>query len=245
MSAPMLPASPSAPMEPAPAVPGTEASRALLGGTTQPRPITLWGSSSMSSEGGAEATPLPIRIHEHLALAAAPAVVHPFGVGATQSAHALLMRGLDEPHVTPQAPVGDGAVAVQLDSALPARGPLRCRGEVDGVVGTLDATSGSWRFVADDASAALGPGTFRSALSQVAADARQVLWLGKNNILDTSAVLDHTQRMWDAAARPEDDTLVLGHWPTANDPTGSATGDALTEVNDELTLHRAFCARWP
>src|SRR5690625_8032924 len=55
----------------------------------------------------------------------------------------------------------------------------------------------------------------------------------KNNILDTTAVLAHTQRMWDAAEAPETDTLVLGHWPTEFDAAGSPTGQALSTVNAE------------
>lgn len=229
-------------------MPGTDASRQLLAPAEDTRPITLWGSSSMSSEGGVEGAPLPIRIHEHLALAAAPAVVHPYGVGATRSAHALLMRGLEQPLLTPDsagatdtagtsgttgatdAPV---TTAVHLDPDLPPRGPLSCPGEVDGVPGILDGTSGTWRFKADDPAAVLAPGTFRSALAAVADSSRQVLWLGKNNILEVDTVLEHTQRMWDAAADPTQDTLVLGHWPTEDDPAGSPTGEALSAVNAE------------
>lgn len=231
-------------------MPGTDASRRLLAPADDTRPITLWGSSSMSSEGGDEGTPLPIRIHEHLALAAAPAVVHPFGVGATKSAHALLMRGLEQPHLTPDVAAdgpgstgeatdpADGtdaptATAVHLEPALPPQGPLRCPGDVDGVAGILDGTSGTWRFMADDPAAVLTPGTFRSALTAVADSSRQVLWLGKNNILEVEAVLEHTQRMWDATAHPAEDSLVLGHWPTFNDAAGSSTGEALAKVNRE------------
>ncbi|PZP16073.1 MAG: hypothetical protein DI611_07065 [Brachybacterium faecium] len=232
-------------------MPGTDASRRLLAPADDTRPITLWGSSSMSSEGGDEGTPLPIRIHEHLALAAAPAVVHPFGVGATKSAHALLMRGLERPRLVPEpdatidaadAAAGTGAsgaagtpavTAVHLEPDLPPQGPVRCPGDVDGVAGILDGTSGTWRFMPDDPAAVLSPGTFRSALTAVADSSRQVLWLGKNNILEVEAVLEHTQRMWDATAHPAEDSLVLGHWPTFNDATGSSTGEALTEVNTE------------
>src|SRR5690625_7281936 len=57
--------------------------------------------------------------------------------------------------------------------------------------------------------------------------------MGKNNILDPTAVLAHTQRMWDAAEAPETDTLVLGHWPTEFDAAGSPTGQALSTVNAE------------
>ena len=229
------PPSPVAPAEPgtgSDSTPGTDASRHLLNPARDARPITLWGSSSMSSEGGAEGTPRPIRIHEHLALAAAPTPVHAFGVGATQSGHALLMRGLARPRISPdQGPDDSGAVPVHLDTDLPAFGPLRCPGEVDGVAGTLDATSGTWRFVTDDAAASLPTGTFRSSLAEVADGSRQVLWLGKNNILQVDTVLEHTQRMWDAAADPANDTLVLGHWPTEHDAAGSPTGEALTAVN--------------
>src|SRR5690625_67019 len=94
MPAPSL-AAPAAPGAPRPAeLPGprtgSDASRRLFSVRDASRPIALWGSSSMSSEGGDEATPVPIRIHEHLALAAAPATVHAYGVGATTSAHTLL-----------------------------------------------------------------------------------------------------------------------------------------------------------
>lgn len=226
-------------------MPGTDASRRLFARADDTRPITLWGSSSMSSEGGDEGTPLPIRIHEHLALAVAPAVVYPFGVGATKSAHALLMRGLERPHLVPEpdaaidAAVSTGATgaaamtAVHLEPDLPPQGPVRCPGDVDGVAGILDGTSGTWRFMLDDPAAVLLPGTFRSALTAVADSSRQVLWLGKNNILEVEAVLEHTQRMWDATAHPAEDSLVLGHWPTVSDAAGSSTGEALTEVNTE------------
>lgn len=237
MPAPRRPLSPSRPLSPTGpgsndgSAPGTEASRRLLNPVDTPRPITLWGSSSMSSEGGSEATPTPIRIHEHLALAT-PAPVHAFGVSATQSAHALLMRGLDHPRVSPDSGAdGSGATPVHLDPDLAPHGPLRCPGSVDGVAGTLDATSGAWRFVADDAASSVRTGTFRSALAEVADASRQVLWIGKNNILQVDTVLEHTQRMWDATADPDHDSLVLGQWPTENDAVGSATGDAVNAVN--------------
>lgn len=63
-------AAPAAPVpaEATSAVTGTEASRRLLAPELDARPLTLWGSSSMSSEGGSADTPLAVRIHEHLAL---------------------------------------------------------------------------------------------------------------------------------------------------------------------------------
>lgn len=231
--APQDPVAPLDPLRGPTSGTGTEASRNLLGSTAPPRPITLWGSSSMSSAGGAHATPLPVMIHEHVALAASPTAVHAFGVSATLSAHALLLRGLYDPQMTPGAAIGGGAIAVTVDPALPALGQVRCPGHLGGVPGVLDGTSGSWKFFADDAGAAVGPGAFHSGLSEVAAAARQVLWLGKNNILDVDTVLEHTQRMWDSTSDPAQDSLVLGHWPTRNDPVGSDTGEALRRVNGE------------
>src|SRR5690625_7801991 len=91
----------------------------------------------MSSEGGDEATPVPIRIHEHLILAAAPATVHAYGVGATTSAHTLLMRGLDRPVATPSStPETDtGTVTITLDSGLSPAGPLRIPGTLGEEIG--------------------------------------------------------------------------------------------------------------
>lgn len=218
-----------------PSLPGTEAARRLLAPTRDARPLTLWGSSSMSSEGGAAATPVAVRIHEHLALAAAPAVVHGYGVGATRSAHTLLMRGLDTPtlRIVGAPESGTGAVPVDLDSGLSPHGRLRIPGTAGKVPGMLDGSSGSWVFVPDDAARPLADGPFHSALARVAEDSRQVLWMGKNNILDVSGVLEDTQRMWDAAADPAADTLVLGQWPTPYDAIGSPTAEAVAAVNQE------------
>src|SRR5690625_5743580 len=97
MPAPSL-AAPAASGAPSPAelpgpLTGSEASRRLLSSEDPSRPITLWGSSSMSSEGGDEATPVPIRIHEHLILAAAPATVHAYGVRSEEHTSELQSRG--------------------------------------------------------------------------------------------------------------------------------------------------------
>ncbi|MBP2409417.1 hypothetical protein [Brachybacterium fresconis] len=244
----VLPAAPGTPLPAAPSSdsPGTEASRRLLGVGPEPRALTLWGSSSMSSEGGDESTPVPIRIHEHLALSAAPATVHSFGVGATRSAHTLLMRGLDTPRVTSidegiRAADGTVQVPVALDSALAPAGPLRIPGSVDGTAGVLDGSSGTWFLAVDGAELDPGgtlisggvEGVFTSDLAEVADASRQVLWMGKNNILDVAGVLADTQRMWDAARTPETDTLVLGQWCTEADADGSETGDAVAAVNAE------------
>lgn len=240
MPSPQPAAAPAAPAAPLPAEgtssrPGTDSSRRLLAPEAEARPLTLWGSSSMSSEGGAAATPLAVRIHEHLALAAAPAVVHAYGVGATRSEHTLLMRGLDTPQLrrlgdpAPQT----GAVRVSLDSDLSPVGTLQIPGDLAGVPGVLDGRDHAWHFTPDDPAQPLTDGTFRSALADVAAGSRQVLWVGKNNILDVSAVLEHTQRLWDAAAEPAHDTLVLGQWPTPHDPVGSSTAEAVAAVNEE------------
>src|SRR5699024_6190302 len=202
------PAAPAAPLpaDPAPARTGTAASRRLLAPELGARALALWGSSSMSSEGGAAATPVAVRIHEHLALAAAPAVVHAYGVGATRSRHTLLMRGLDTPELRllgDPAP-GTGAVPVALDSGLAPVGTLRIPGDVSGVPGVLDGTGDGWEFVPDDVSRPLTGGPFRSALAPVAEGARQVLWMGKDNILDGAGVPDDAQRMWDATPRSEE-----------------------------------------
>jgi hypothetical protein len=238
MPAPQPDAAPARPAAPLPAIPspsvtGTDASRALLRPVSEVRPLTLWGSSSMSSERGDESTPVPIRIHEHLALSATPALVHGFGVGATKSAHTLLLRGLDTPVLSlVGAPAPDTSrIAVTLDSGLVPQGPIRVPGDVDGIPGVLDGSTGSWFFTPDDASTPIPAGRFTSALTAVAEGSRQVVWMGKNNIRDVTGVLRDTQRMVDAA--PEGDTLVLGHWCTASDETGSATGEAVRAVNTE------------
>ena len=224
-------AAPAAPSSPAPGSTGTEASRWLLHPESSAPALTLWGSSSMSSEGGAEATAVPVRIHEHLALAAAPAAVHPYGVGATRSPHTLLQRGLDSPALRPggDPEPGTGRRAVTLDSELRPAGPLRIPGRVDGVEGILDGSSGDWFFVPTDPADEITGGTFTSSLAEIAEGSRQVLWMGKNNIRDVEAVLEHTARMAEAAG--DGDTLVLGHWCTENDPIGSETGAAVAEVN--------------
>lgn len=247
------PAAPAAPVTAAPATPiladpevaapaapssagtGSSAARSAFTPDSPEQAITLWGSSSMNSEGGADGTPLPVRIHEHLALAASPAIVHPYGVGATRSQHTVLMRGLDTPLATP---VGDpdpatGAVAVALDSGLAPYGPINVPGTLGAVAGTLDGTSGTWIFTPSVADTEVAEGTFVSSLREIAEGSRQVLWVGKNNIGDVDRVLDDTQRIWDAADDPDHDTIVLGQWATENDPVGSTTADALARVNAE------------
>jgi hypothetical protein len=185
----------------------------------------------MSSEGGAEATAVPVRIHEHLALAAAPAVVHPFGVGATRSPHTLLQRGLDTPSLRLEGDPepGTGRVAVSLEGDLRPSGPLRVPGRADGVEGVLDGSSGDWFFVPTDPSEEIAGGRFTSSLGEIAEGSRQVLWMGKNNIGDVDGVLEDTARM--VAAGADGASLVLGHWCTEHDPTGSRTGSAVAAVN--------------
>lgn len=235
------PAAPSAPPAPAPAAPaapsgtglGSAAARALFTPRAGVRDLALWGSSSMSSTRGDESTPLPIRIHQHLVLATSPGTVHPHGVGATWSQHAVLMRGLDTPVAAPQgAPdPATGAVVVSLDSGLPPRGPIEFPARIGDVPGTLGKAEGAWLFTPEDPAAAVREGTLVSALAERVAGARQVLWMGKNNITQVDQVLEDTHRMWEATATPEEDTLVLGQWATPNDPVASATGDALAQVN--------------
>src|SRR5699024_9483370 len=154
-------------------------------------------SSSMSSEGGDGATPLPIRIHEYLGLAAAPATVHSFGVGATLSSHTLLMRGLDTPALTPTAAPapGSGSVPVDLAPGPAPQGTLPISGEVAGVPGGLVGSSGAWLYTPDESAQAVTAGPFVSALAATAQGSRQVLWVGKNNILDIEGVLADTQRI--------------------------------------------------
>ena len=236
MPAPHLVAAPAAPA-PLPSSTtaiGSAAARALLAASGT-RDLALWGSSSMSSERGDESTPLPIRIHEHLALTVAPGTVHAHGVGATWSQHAVLMRGLDTPQATPQGSpdAATGAVTVTLDPDLPPHGRIRFPASLGDVPGQIDGSSGTWIFTPSDASATVTAGRLVSALAERTAGARQVLWMGKNNILDTARVLEDTQRMWDAAPDPEQDTLVLGQWATEYDPRGSATAEALAAVNAE------------
>lgn len=226
---PAQPAAP-APLAPSATTVGSASARRLLTPETA-RPLTLWGSSSMSSERGDESTPLPIRIHEHLRLAAAPAGVHPFGVGATRSPHTVLLRGLDTPRATPtDSPDPDtGAVTVTLAGGLRPVGPIRFPARLGEVAGTVDGSSGSWVFTPEDASARVVAGTLVSTLAAGLGDARQVLWTGKNNITETEQVLEDTDRLWRAAP----DTLVLGQWATEDDPRGSRTGEALAVVNEE------------
>ena len=227
----VAPAAPAAPASPSSSATGTESSRRLLHPATEAPALTLWGSSSMSSEGGAEATAVPVRIHEHLALAAAPAAVHPFGVGATRSPHTLLQRGLDTPvlRLDGDPEPGTGRVAVSLEGGLRPSGPLRVPGRVDGVDGVLDGSSGDWSFIPSEATARIAEGRFTSSLAEIAEGSRQVLWMGKNNIRDVDGVLEDTARMVGAAE--DGDTLVLGHWCTEHDPLGSETGTAVAAVN--------------
>ena len=224
-------AAPAAPSSPAPGSTGTEASRRLLHPESSAPALTLWGSSSMSSEGGAEATAVPVRIHEHLALAAAPAAVHPFGVGATRSPHTLLQRGLVSPALRPEGgpEPGTGRRAVTLDSELRPAGPLRIPGRVDGVEGILDGSSGDWFFVPTDPADEITGGTFTSSLAEIAEGSRQVLWMGKNNIRDVEAVLEHTARM--ARRLATRTPSCSASRCTENDPIGSETGAAVAEVN--------------
>ncbi|MGY5766009.1 hypothetical protein ACXET9_12500 [Brachybacterium sp. DNPG3] len=246
-AAPVI-AAPAAPGITAPAAPdvaataapssartGSSAARSAFTPDAPEQAITLWGSSSMNSEGGADGTPLPIRIHEHLALAADPAIVHAYGVGATRSQHTVLMRGLDTPLASPvEDPDPEtGAVAVSLDSGLAPYGPINVPGTLGAVAGTLDGTSGTWIFTPSTPETEVVEGTFVSALREIAAGARQILWVGKNNIGDVDRVLADTQRIWDAADDPEHDTIVLGQWATENDPVGSTTATALARVNAE------------
>lgn len=228
------PAAPAAPSSPTPASTGTEASRRLLHPESEAPALTLWGSSSMSSEGGDEATAVPVRIHEHLALAAAPAPVHPFGVGATWSRHTLLQRGLDTPTLLPRGgpEPGTSRLEVTLDSDLAPSGPIRVPGRVDRVQGILDGSTGTWYFTPTNPAEAVDGGVFASSLAEIAEGSRQVLWMGKNNIRDVEGVLEHTARMVEAAA--PGDSLVLGHWCTEHDEAGSETGAAVGAVNAEL-----------
>ena len=232
MPAPHLVAAPAAPapLPSSTAAIGSAAARALLAASGA-RDLALWGSSSMSSERGDESTPLPIRIHEHLALTVAPGTVHAHGVGATWSQHAVLMRGLDTPQATPQG--SPDAVTVTLDPDLPPHGRIRFPASLGDVPGQIDGSSGTWIFTPSDASATVTAGRLVSALAERTAGARQVLWMGKNNIHQVERVLEDTQRMWDAAADPEHDTLVLGQWATPSDPVGSATAEAVAQVSAE------------
>ena len=241
---PTSPSNPAAPTKPAApphgadpsARTGTDATRRFFAHPASARPLTLWGSSSMSSEGGAEGTPIAVRIHEHLALANAPSAVHAFGVGATRSPHTLLLRGIARPQLIPApAQAGrPGAVAVTLDSGLAPAGPIRCTGDIDGLPGELDGRTGTWVFTPSDPHAVVVPGRFTSSLGSTFSGARQVLWMGKNNILQVENVLADIDAMVQAAPDPQHDTLVLGHWATHNDPVGSAHGDALRTVNQQL-----------
>lgn len=223
---------------------GTEISRRFFSPPGSSRPITLWGSSSMSSEGGGEGTPLAVRIDEHLSLSNNPAPVHAFGIGATRSEHMLLLRGLSTPQVRVLAGArqADGASQVELADGMTPSGPLRCRGTLGEVPGTLDGSSGTWWFRPDDAAADVADGRFISAHWDVAQGSRQVLWMGKNNILDVDGVLADIASMYEAADNPEHDNLILGHWATENDPVGSDTATALHHVNTQLAARygRAF-----
>ncbi len=212
--------------------PGTAVAQRFFTGSAQQRPLCLWGSSSMSSEGGAEGTPLAVRIHEHLTLANAPQPVHAYGVGATRSQHTLLMRGL----LTPEVRIrhrdrSSGAAELSLGNLAPA-GPIRFPGSIDGIAGILDGSKGRWLFTPRQSTAELPHhGTFTSDLVKVAEGARHLVWMGKNNIMNVDQVLEDTHTMWKAAP---DDTLVMGHWPTIHDAIGSPAERAMQKVNTEL-----------
>lgn len=214
---------------------GSAAFRELLRPQQADRPLTLWGSSSMSSHAGDEGAPLPVRIHERLGLACGEGIVHPFGVAATRSGHTLLARGLDTPHAALTSPPDpdSGAVRMELAGGLRAVGPLAFPARLDGVEGRVDTDDGDWRFTPAKASATLSDGTLVSTLAEGLEDARQILWTGKNNILEVEQVIADTQRLWDATPTPGTDSLVLGQWPTERDPLGSDTGAAVAVVNAE------------
>ncbi|MCS6711910.1 hypothetical protein JSY14_07730 [Brachybacterium sp. EF45031] len=211
--------------------------RAALGIPETTRGIVLWGSSSMASEGGGEGAPVPVRLHELLAAAAAPLPVILHGErGGILSTHTLLQRGLAAPTVHPLLPAAQaiGRAPVGLDPVLPPRGALDMPGMLGRIPGHLRCTAPTgWEFVADDPRAALAPAVFRSSLGAAAEGMRQVLWMGKNNIEQVDQVLADVQAMWDAARDPAEDSLVLGQWPTPLDPRGSATEAALSAVNAE------------
>lgn len=229
---PLTPSAPSA----TPRETGSASSRRFFAPAQAPRPLTLWGSSSMRSEGGAEATPLAVLIHEHLALANAPARVHAYGVGAIRSQHTLLMRGLLTPQVRVTAAEAgrSGPVHVQVEHLAPA-GNLTIPGTLGDLPGTLEnAGDGRWRFTPQDATARAADGIFTSSLGEVTKGSRQLLWMGKNNIHDQDQVLADTQAMWDAADDPAHDTIVMGHWATVHDAIGTPTARAVAEVNAEM-----------
>src|SRR5699024_11148230 len=92
---------------------------------------------------------------------------------------------------------GSGSVPVALDPGPDPQGPLQIPGEVAGVPGVLDGSSGAWFYTPDDSAQAVTAGTFVSALAATAQGSRQVLWVGKNNILDIEGVLADTQRIRD------------------------------------------------
>lgn len=214
---------------------GSAALRDLLSPAAASRPLTLWGSSSMSSHRGEDDSPLPVRIHERLALACGDGVVHPFGVAATRSGHTMLTRGLETPHATllTTPATGTGAVLFDLDGGLSPVGPLVFPARLGTVTGLVDDADGAWRFTPEDPSARLADGTLTSTLTDGLDDARQILWTGKNNIREVEQVLADVQRLWESTPTPATDSLVLGQWPTERDPVGSDTGEALATVNAE------------
>lgn len=224
---------PSAPSVPA-SRPGTESSRSFFAPAQAPRPLALWGSSSLRSEGGGDGAPLKILIHEHLAVANAPAVIHEHAVSAIRSEHSLLMRGLLELEaVVDAADRGrPGPATITFRIGFNPAGRLRIPGTLGDIPGLLANRKGSWLFTPDDESVTVADGVFRSSLGDATKDARHILWMGKNNIRDEQAVLDHTHMMWEAAA--EGDTLVMGHWATVHDAKGSRSGDAVRRVNEEM-----------
>lgn len=71
-------------------------------------------------------------------------------------------------------------------------------------------------------------GTWRTALEQHHRGDVHVLWMGKNNVLDLSQVLEDTRRA--AAVEPER-TIVMGHWKTWMNRPGTEKSEPIDQLN--------------
>ena len=177
-----------------------------------------------------QGTPLPVRFADRLAMLF-PTVMQQ-AVGGTVSGHCLLQRGLRDAQVSvvdgAEPASADGSVPVRVDGLGPCLG-FQLPGELAGVAGLLSATWEEWVFTPTNPADRVVSGTFSSRLREQVTGMRHVVWTGKNNILQRETVLADVHEIFDDA--PED-TLVLGHWCTPNDPAGSDTGEAVAAVND-------------
>lgn len=168
---------------------------------------------------GAEYTPKPVFVHEELTLAMNPVQVRNLAYGAQSSTHTLILRGLATPVV--ELPTGYSGAKQQVRVRTSAKGlpTFRCPGTVGAMHGTLTGDDrGRWWFEADrDAQISAESAEFISDWKAATADARHVVWTGKNNLHELEQVIDDVDQLVSAAKDPKGGVIVLGQWVTRND----------------------------